>query len=502
MISSLRRNLRMSATSRCLTWGILSDAVPQLCARRQVDGLLAAALSRMIADVPELPVLRIVLQASRYCDVEAAGCLLYDKLHAEATSVTLHDGGPVLRRVAASVGARSVDGCHSLQLTDGSIPLAFRVMTSSGSVTLDMLERALMHPRFTVSEVDELAVLAVDCFCPLTVTSQTMMRFVAVVAALHKRNRDGQLRVVDVLRRFVIAALPNADAACNFPVVALLGERTKLWDADGTAELFSTPIPWPTLYKTDASKRSAFLAAAFAIMPSVAHHPVTFPAIDVAAAGPSTLFKAALENVASGANGSEWRSHPRTLLAEARNCLHHEDVGTAVQLTKRAMTSARSISVHDSGLTASIQETHLQVIARLCVDGRAADAYVLVNAHKYLRLKVTNELISSIVRGMARVGDSRAFNLVDVCTLFSGCRVDLPTIGLLFETCAVYGDHHRARTMYSLLADDVPGVRSLLPPTSVAALAALHVVDRPVESTLFDPDASETPSKIEPFFQA
>ena len=77
---------------------------------------------------------------------------------------------------------------------------------------------------------------------------------------------------------------------------------------------------------------------------------------------------------------------------------------------------------------------------------------------------------------LSPLGDSRVFNAIDVCTLFSGCSVTDEVLAEAFKTCAAAGDHHRARQLVQLLKNDVPGVLSKLPKDGIDALVYLGVV--------------------------
>merc|ERR1711964_15961 len=120
-----------------------------------------------------------------------------------------------------------------------------------------------------------------------------------------------------------------------------------------------------------------------------------------------------------------------------------------------------------------IASMHFPVVSALCsrgLPGDATNAYSIINAHKYYGLKVTSDLVRPLVAVYAAKGDSRAFNLVDVCTLFSGSAIDVETVDALFECCAAAHDHRRARTLLDLLREEVPGIVTKLSDMSIRNL--------------------------------
>jgi hypothetical protein len=159
-------------------------------------------------------------------------------------------------------------------------------------------------------------------------------------------------------------------------------------------------------------------------------------------------------------------------------------LNTAVDVLKRTVSEMpRMKSSQSDG--AAIAEMHVPVVHGLCSRGSStdlADAYALINAHKYYGLSVTSELVLPLVQRFGANGDSRAFNLVDVCTLFSGGTICIHTVAALIECSAVAHDHHRARLLLELLREEVPGVVSLLPVQSSSQLCGVKVLPPPKAS--------------------
>lgn len=107
-----------------------------------------------------------------------------------------------------------------------------------------------------------------------------------------------------------------------------------------------------------------------------------------------------------------------------------------------------------------LQRAHEEAITVLCASDDLEylnEAYSIIISHKYHSLIVTKEVIKPLLRAFARRGDGRAFNLVDLCVLYSNQTVDMDVFSCLFHVCAVNGDHYRARTMLKLLEETIPG---------------------------------------------
>ena len=121
-----------------------------------------------------------------------------------------------------------------------------------------------------------------------------------------------------------------------------------------------------------------------------------------------------------------------------------------------------------------------QTVHRLCVEILVAldainDAYLTVVTHKYHGLGVTKEVIAPLVRVLGERGDCRALNLVDLCTLYCGNKIDLAIVGSLFRMCEVAGDHHRAKALLSLLKEIIPGFLTKAPAVVLSSLKRLKV---------------------------
>lgn len=126
-----------------------------------------------------------------------------------------------------------------------------------------------------------------------------------------------------------------------------------------------------------------------------------------------------------------------------------------------------------------LQRAHEEVITVLCASNELEnlnEAYSIIISHKYHGLIVTKEVIKPLLRAFARRGDGRAFNLVDLCVLYSNQTVDMDVFSCLFRVCAVNGDHHRAKTMLKLLEETIPGFLIKAPANITQDLQALKVL--------------------------
>ena len=145
-----------------------------------------------------------------------------------------------------------------------------------------------------------------------------------------------------------------------------------------------------------------------------------------------------------------------------------------------------------------LQDTHKLVVKALCASGdpeKVNTAYSLLLVHKYHGLKVDAELVKLFAPTLAEKGDCRFFNLVDVCTMFCGNRVDAEIIAHMFRTCAVAGDHHRAAALYRILKEEFAGFLYKLSPKVIDDLRYLEVL--PKAPTHFFDRSLDVPSHLE-----
>lgn len=129
-----------------------------------------------------------------------------------------------------------------------------------------------------------------------------------------------------------------------------------------------------------------------------------------------------------------------------------------------------------------LQRAHADVITAFCAahtDEWLNEAYNIIVTHKYHGVKITKELILPLLEVFSRRGDCRAFNVVDLCVLYSNETVDMQTIALLFRTCAAAGDHYRARTFLQLLNEIIPGFLVKCPQSVRESLQELKLLNPP-----------------------
>ncbi|KAH9586732.1 hypothetical protein LSM04_008446 [Trypanosoma melophagium] len=126
------------------------------------------------------------------------------------------------------------------------------------------------------------------------------------------------------------------------------------------------------------------------------------------------------------------------------------------------------------------QEAHRLVVtafAQSHVEERLNQAYTILVTHKYHGLIITRELMHPLLDVLSRRGDCRVFNIVDLCVLYSGSSIDYETLTYLFQACRVAGDFYRARTLYQLLREMIPGFLLRAPEAIKEALRGLKVLE-------------------------
>jgi len=189
-------------------------------------------------------------------------------------------------------------------------------------------------------------------------------------------------------------------------------------------------------------------------------------------------------------------------------------LGDVVQQNNNLEGGENNNNIHQASLTIGtttsdyplLQHAHVAVIGLSCfscneskqqqenenenendIISNAEQCYFLISSHKYYGVKITSKMMLPMLKILSPLGDSRVFNAIDVCTLFSGCSVTDEVLAEAFKTCAAAGDHHRARQLVQLLKNDIPGVLSKIPKDGVDALVSLGVV-KGLANTWFDDD--------------
>lgn len=182
---------------------------------------------------------------------------------------------------------------------------------------------------------------------------------------------------------------------------------------------------------------------------------------------------------------TESGSHiPDEVLDQMVNALHR-----MVDLKPRAQADFDKESVQ------WYHEAHRMVLRRLCGTKRSewiSEAYRLLTAHKYHHLVIDAAMAKPLLEALAQSGDSRVFNLVDLITLYCGKKIDFETIELMFQSCRVSQDYHRARALLTLLQETIPGFLAKAPAAVSQALVELKILPEPPKS-LFEVGAVPTP---------
>lgn len=144
------------------------------------------------------------------------------------------------------------------------------------------------------------------------------------------------------------------------------------------------------------------------------------------------------------------------------------------------------------------QEVHSKAIAALC-DTRSErwlqEAYVIIVTHKYHQLLIDAHVVRPLLRRFARTGDGRAFNIVDLITLYSNQKIDYDTIECLFRVCNVSGDFHRAKALLQILKETVPGFLSKAPQGIIDPLRELGVLP-PIPGDAFELPSEDSPAQV------
>ncbi|RNF26742.1 uncharacterized protein Tco025E_00976 [Trypanosoma conorhini] len=125
------------------------------------------------------------------------------------------------------------------------------------------------------------------------------------------------------------------------------------------------------------------------------------------------------------------------------------------------------------------QEAHrlvLTAFARSQLEERLNQAYTILVTHKYHGLVITKDAVNPLLDALSRRGDCRVFNIVDLCVLYSGSHIDYDTLIYLFRACRVARDFYRARTLYQLLREMIPGFLLRAPEAIKDALQELKIL--------------------------
>lgn len=176
-----------------------------------------------------------------------------------------------------------------------------------------------------------------------------------------------------------------------------------------------------------------------------------------------------------------------------------EDILNNMLVSLRTMVDVRPRGdAMDADTKALYQHGHAIVIEALCSTRDSAHiskAYLVVVAHKYHNLSIDVALIRPLVEAMSRRGDCRVFNLIDLVTLYCNNAVDFETINSLFRACQVAGDHHRAKSLYSMLKAVIPGFLVKAPSEVTQNLVELKVLPQQ-GGNMFDPDDERVPAAL------
>lgn len=172
-----------------------------------------------------------------------------------------------------------------------------------------------------------------------------------------------------------------------------------------------------------------------------------------------------------------------------------EDALSAMIESLRAMVELRPRGDEmDAESKAVYQHSHALVLAALCAshdEKWLSEGYLIVVTHKYHQFSIDVDTIRPLVLALSRRGDCRVFNLVDLVTLYCGNKIDFITVEAMFRTCRVAGDYHRAKALYLLLKETVPGFLAKAPAGVISALRELRVIP-PLPPNMFEVAAEDS----------
>ncbi|KAG8344549.1 hypothetical protein ERJ75_000828500 [Trypanosoma vivax] len=166
-------------------------------------------------------------------------------------------------------------------------------------------------------------------------------------------------------------------------------------------------------------------------------------------------------------------------------CTTWRDSGPAENTEKKKVSQQeerrqRHLKEDKDLLKRRFQEAHQLVVAafsRSLDQERLNQAYIILVAHKYHGLVITSEIANPLLEVLSRRGDCRVFNIVDLCVLYSGSNIDYDTLTCLFRACRVAGDFYRARTLFQLLREMIPGFLLRAPEAIREMLCELKVLE-------------------------
>jgi hypothetical protein len=141
----------------------------------------------------------------------------------------------------------------------------------------------------------------------------------------------------------------------------------------------------------------------------------------------------------------------------------------------------------DPDSKAMYQHSHALVLTALCGshdEKWLSEGYLIVVTHKYHQLSIDVDTIRPLVLALSKRGDCRVFNLVDLVTLYCNNKIDFITVEAMFRTCRVAGDYHRAKALYQLMKETVPGFLAKAPVGIVASLRELKII-KPIPPSMF-----------------
>ncbi|CBH12759.1 hypothetical protein, conserved [Trypanosoma brucei gambiense DAL972] len=156
------------------------------------------------------------------------------------------------------------------------------------------------------------------------------------------------------------------------------------------------------------------------------------------------------------------------------------DAASDGKVTRKKKLQIKHMEEDRQLLREQFQEAHrivVEAFVRSRIQERLNQAYTILVTHKYHGLVITQEVAYPLLDVLSRRGDCRVFNIIDLCVLYSGCTIDYDALTCLFRACRVAGDFYRARTLYQLLKEMIPGFLLRAPTTIREMLRELKVLD-------------------------
>ena len=472
-------------------WEAVQEAIPIAQGLKEVDSLLSIVHCHLAQKssgdrLPSDASVKLLMGATAFADIEANAVLSF------GAQTMLSDTPDEV----TSSGATKSEIAEALEISGGTMPLSFRHRCCDGAATVALLRALRSYSSLAAALESAVTVFTENAATVSPCSFSLLLQLVGGLSAPH----EWDTKMVDIATAavrekncgadsFLCSLLKHLDRtdASDIALSEALAQVARfhviLDSGSSQARIVPSSLPLRALtYKlasrakpqNDDAAQKVLLAK---LATTYCEAPSEF----------SSEFDVAVKDSPSGC------SLAMDFLQLSHLIAHSKEIDVAVEHIRVVVEGVHPANLADEAKQ-WLAAAHKLVISALLSRGRKEDvdlAYQLVIIHKYHGLSVDVQLVNMLGEKLCETGDSRMFNLVDACALFSGNKLDLKTIELMFRACVVAGDHHRARTLYGILRDSIPGVSSKLSAASVVALTSLKVLPR--REHLFTSLSAEVP---------